>query len=150
MKIKNYLKSGILILTTLFLISCGSDDDSNNPDASADLIIGKWIYQAQSENGVTIPHNDCEPSTTEFSANGDVFSLYYGTNNNGDCVVVDTVNGDWEKLPSGQYQFNFDGDNFNYMDTVIFENNNNRLILEDTDTDGNGNVIVYRFEYNRE
>ncbi len=147
---KRDFKLVILILSTIFITSCGSDDDTTNPNTDVDLIIGKWIYQTQFENGVPITDNDCEPSTIEFGANGDRLDLYYGTNNSGDCIVVDTVNGDWVKLSNGQYQFNFDGDNFDYMDTVIFENANNRLILEDTDTDGNGNTIVYRFEYNRE
>ena len=91
--------------------------------------------------------NDCKPSTIEFTSNGNRNDLYYDENISGNCVVVDNVNSTWTKINSNSYQFNQNGDI--YTETVTFENNNNKLTLESSDTDGNGNIIIYKFIYNR-
>jgi hypothetical protein len=128
------------------LISCGSDDDGNSKNL-IDPLIGNWEYSTQFEDDTQTTVNDCSPSTIVFTQIGNRTDLYYGTDNSGNCIVVDTVNMTWEKLSDGTYQFTQNG--FSFSDVVTFENDDNTLTLEDSDTDGNGNVVVYRFVYSR-
>jgi hypothetical protein len=135
-----------LILPLIVLISCNSDDDGNSENPN-DPLIGNWEYLTQFEDDMQITVNDCSPSTIEFTQTGNRTDLYYGTDNFGNCIVVDTVNMTWEKLSNGTYEFTQNG--FSFSDVVTFENDNNTLTLENSDTDGNGNVVVYQFIYSR-
>lgn len=132
----------LLIIVLGFLSSCDKSDSE-----SQDLIVGKWKYATQYENNIQSTQNDCKPSTIEFKSNGNRNDLYYDSNLSGNCVVVDNVNSTWEKINSNTYQFNHNGDI--YSETVSFENGNNKLILQSSDTDGSGNIIIYKFIYNR-
>ena len=132
----------LLIIVLGFLSSCDKSDSE-----SQDLIVGKWEYATQYENNIQSTQNDCKPSTIEFKSNGNRNDLYYDSNLSGNCVVVDNVNSTWEKINSNTYQFNHNGDI--YSETVTFENGNNKLILQSSDTDGSGNIIIYKFIYNR-
>jgi hypothetical protein len=145
---KNVFANLTLILSLIVFISCGSNDDGNTENQT-DPLIGKWEYFTQFEDDTQTTVNDCSPSTIEFTQAGNRTDLYYGTDNSGNCAVVDTVNMTWERLSDGIYQFTQNG--FSFSDTVTFKNNNNNntLTLEDSDTDGNGNVVVYRFVYTR-
>jgi hypothetical protein len=134
----------IVLLASFALISCSSDNDDNT--STQDPIIGAWYYIAQFENDADTTVNDCEPSVLEFTANGNRTDIYF-SDNSGDCVVVDTVNMTWERLSDGTYEFTQNG--FTFSETVIFENDNTTLNLESSDTDGNGNVVTYRFVYNK-
>lgn len=117
------------------------------PGNQTDPLIGNWEYSTQFENDTQTTVNDCNPSTIEFTQAGNRTDLYYGTDNSENCIVVDTVNITWERLTDGTYQFTQNG--FSFSDVVTFENDNNTLTMEDSDTDGNGNVVVYRFVYTR-
>jgi hypothetical protein len=128
------------------MVSCSSNDDENNEN-SADPIIGNWEYSTQFENDTQITVTDCSPSTIEFTELGNRTDLYYGNDNSGDCVIVDTVNMTWQKLSDGTYEFTQNG--FSFSEIVTFENGNNTLTLESSDSDGNGNVVTYKFIYNR-
>ncbi|MDO9261664.1 MAG: hypothetical protein Q7U08_06965 [Flavobacteriaceae bacterium] len=139
---KNLLKNLTLILSVSLIISCSGDDEN-----TVDPIIGIWKYSTQFENSTQTTVNDCSPSTIEFTSAGNRTNLYYGKNNSGNCVVVDNVNMTWKKLSANSYQFTQNG--FPFTETVIFENGNNTLTLEDSDTNGNGNIVVYRFVYTR-
>lgn len=132
----------LLIIVLGFLSSCDKSDSE-----SQDLIVGKWEYATQYENNIQSTQNDCKPSTIEFKSNGNRNDLYYDSNLSGNCVVVDNVNSTWEKINSNTYQFNHNGDI--YSETMTFENGNNKLILQSSDTDGSGNIIIYKFIYNR-
>ncbi|WP_298239534.1 hypothetical protein [uncultured Algibacter sp.] len=143
---KNLLTNLTLILSLIILTSCSSDD-SGNTENQTDPLIGTWEYSTQFENDTQITVNDCSPSTIEFTQAGNRTDLYYGTDNSGNCVVVDTVNMTWEKLSDGTYEFTQNG--FTFSDVVTFENDKNTVTFEDSDTDGNGNVVVYRFVYTR-
>lgn len=131
-----------LIVLLTFINSC-----DNNDSGTDDLIVGKWEYSTQYENSLQVTQNDCKPSTIEFKKSGTRNDLYYDENVSGNCVVVDNVNLTWTRINSNTYQFNQNGDI--YTETVIFENNNNKLTLESSDIDGSGNVIIYKFIYNR-
>ncbi|MDD3721715.1 MAG: hypothetical protein PHW92_04390 [Lutibacter sp.] len=143
---KNLLTNLTLILSLIVFTSCGSDDDGNTENQT-DPLIGNWEYSTQFENDTQTTVNDCSPSTIEFTQAGNRTDLYYGTDNSRNCIVVDTVNITWKRLTDGTYQFTQNG--FSFSDVVTFENDNNTLTLEDSDTDGNGNVVVYRFVYTR-
>lgn len=134
------------IATILLLILTSCNDEENN-DNSLDQLIGTWEYSTMFENEKQITAKDCKPSTIEFTTNGNRTDIYYNRNNSGECVIVETINMTWMKLKDNSYQFTHNG--FDYTDSVIFENENNTLILEDSDTDGYGDLIVYKFIYNR-
>lgn len=142
---KKLFRNLILIVVIIFINSC----DNTNDDGlqNNDLIIGKWEYSTQYENNIQTTQNDCKPSTIEFTSNGNRNDFYYDENISGNCVVVDNVNATWTKINSNSYQFNHNGDI--YTETVTFENNNNKLTLESSDTDGSGTIIIYKFVYNR-
>lgn len=143
-KMKKLFRNLHLIVLLICINSC---DNNDNGSENSDLIVGKWEYSTQYENSTQTTQNDCKPSTIEFMTNGNRNDLYYDENISGDCVVVDDVNATWTKINSSSYQFNYDG--AIYTETVTFENNNTKLTLESSDTDGNGNIIVYKFIYNR-
>jgi hypothetical protein len=143
---KNLLSNLTLILSLILLTSCNSDDDENTKNTT-DPLIGNWEYSTQFENDTQTTVNDCSPSTIEFTQAGNRTDLYYGTDNSGNCVVVDTVNMTWALLSNGTYQFTQNG--FSFSDVVTFEDDDDTLTLEDSDADGSGNVVVYRFVYTR-
>jgi hypothetical protein len=132
----------LLIIVLIFIFSCDKSDSE-----AQDPIVGKWEYSTQYENDIQSTQNDCKPSTIEFQSNGNRNDLYYDSNLSGNCVVVDNVNSTWEKTNTNTYQFNHNGDI--YTETVTFENGNNKLILQSSDTDGSGNIVIYKFIYNR-
>ena len=140
---KIILKIKLLTLLTL-VISCTKSDDSSS---NVDSIIGKWEYSTQFENDIQFTQNDCKPSTIVFTSNGNRTDKYYDQNLANECVLVDNVNLTWTKINDKIYQFNQNGDI--YTGNVKFENENNKLILESSDDDGIGNVIIYKFVYNR-
>ena len=133
-----------LVTILLLVISCTKNDDNAS---NVDAIIGKWEYVTQFENGIQFTKNDCQPSTIEFTSNGNRNDKYYDQNPTNECVLVDNVNLTWTKINNNTYQFNQNGGV--YTENVTFENGNNKLILESSDTDGNGNSILYKFVYNR-
>ncbi|WMI69006.1 lipocalin family protein [Mangrovimonas sp. YM274] len=141
------LFKNLTIILNLVLITACSSDDSQDSNSSVDPLIGTWQYVTQFENDVQYTANDCSPSTIVFTQSGNRTDAYYDTNNTGDCVVVDTVNMTWQQLNDGTYQFTQNG--YSFSETVLFSENNNTLTLEDTDEDGNGNVITYSFIYTR-
>lgn len=143
---KNLLTNLTVILSLILTTSCSSNDSGNTENQTTPLI-GNWEYATQFENDIETTVNDCNPSTIEFTNSGNRTDLYYGTDSSGNCVVVDTVNMTWARLSDGTYAFTQNG--FTFSDIVTFENNNNTLIFENSNTDGNGNVIVYRFVYTR-
>ena len=138
---KRLLKINLLLLI-LFTISCSKSEDYN-----MDIIVGKWEYATQFENNIEFTRNDCQPSTVEFTGNGNRTDNYFDLNANNECVLVDDVNLTWTKINDNTYQFNQNGSL--YTNTVTFENGNNRLILESSDDDGDGNTIIFKFVYNR-
>lgn len=140
---KILLKINLLALLTLVFSCTKSDDNSSNVDS----IIGKWEYSTQFENDIQFTQNDCQPSTIQFTSNGNRTDKYYDQNLANECVLVDNVNLTWSKINVNTYQFNQNGDI--YTENVTFENGNNKLILENSDDDGNGNIVIYKFVYNR-
>ncbi len=132
----------LLIIVLIFIFSCDKSDSEVQ-----DPIVGKWEYSTQYENDIQSTQNDCKPSTIEFQSNGNRNDLYYDSYLSGNCVVVDNVNSTWEKTNTNTYQFNYNGDI--YSETVTFENGNNKIILQSSDTDGSGNIVIYKFIYNR-
>ena len=133
-----------LITLLILVLSCSKDDGNSS---NTDPIIGKWEYLTQFENAIQQTQNDCQPSTIEFNSNGNRNDKYYGLNLANECVLVDNVILTWLKINHNTYQFTQNG--ANYSENVIFENGNNKLILESSDTDGDGNTIIYKFVYNR-
>lgn len=136
------LKNSTLILSILLIISCSEDNEN-----SIDPIIGNWEYSTQFLNGIQTTTNDCKPATIEFTESGNRTDLYYQQNNSGECLIVDTVNMTWKYLNNNSYQFTQNG--FDFTETIIFENENNKLTLESSDSDGNGGINVHRFVYSR-
>ena len=148
---KKSLKYLTLILSIIVLTSCSNNDDGSTEN-SIDPLIGSWKYSTQFENDIQITVNDCKPSTIEITLDGYRTDLYYGIDGSGNCVVVDTVNMTWGTFSDGIYSdetYAFSLNSFAFVNTAIFENENNTLTLESSDTDGNGNVIIYRFVYTR-
>lgn len=141
------LFTNLTLILSIFLISSCSNDNNESIENQTDPIVGNWEYSTQFENDIQITANHCNPSTIEFTQTGNRTDLYYGTDNSGNCVVVDTLNMTWERLSDGTYKFTQNG--FTFSDDVTFENNDNTLTLENSDLDGNENVVVYRFVYTR-
>lgn len=140
---KKLLKFNLLTLLILF-ISCNKEESNTS---NSDSIIGKWEYSTQFENDIQHTQNDCKPSTIEFTSNGNRNDKYYDQNLANECVLVDNVTLTWTKINDNTYQFNQNGGL--YTENVTFQNGNNKLILESFDTDGNGNIVIFKFIYNR-
>ena len=139
---QHLLNNFTLIFFIILLTSCSSDGKGD-----IDPIIGNWEYSTQFENDNQITANDCSPATVEFTESMNRTDLYYGEDETDNCVVVDVVNMTWEKLNSGTYQFTQNG--YSFSNIVTFGNNNNTLTIESSDSDGSGNIVIYKFVYTR-
>ena len=140
---KKLLKK-ITVILVLILISCNNDENNEN---KKEQLIGNWEYVTMYENDKQITARDCKPSTIEITPDGNRTDIYYNRNNYGECIVVETIHMTWKKLNNNLYEFTHKG--LQYNDTVKFENDNNTLILVDSDTDGYGDLVYYKFVYNR-
>lgn len=141
----NTLKKFIFLFLGFLIVSCNAVDDDNNTDQT-DPIIGFWEYSTQFFNDVQSTATDCQVSTLEFTASGNRTNLYYD-DNSGNCILVDTVNMTWEFVENDTYEFIQDG--FAFTETVTFENGNNTVTFESSDSNGTGGIDVFRFVYNR-
>lgn len=134
------MKSILKITGGLFLVlsmmSCGNDDD--NARSNADLIIGTWQLDSETENGQQIQLDDCERrATVQFI--GDIFTstFYDDFDNPGTCEVDETFSA----------SYNVSGNmlsvtSFGLTDTIeITTLNDSILVLTETDTDEDGTFV---------
>lgn len=106
-----------LFITSAFLISCESDNDTD-----ADPIIGTWQLTSQTENGTEIS-TDCQRKTEiTFLENGTTSEIYYYDNGNNTCDF-ETDSANWENLGNSNYNFNYD-DIYGETVKIIFSQNN--------------------------
>lgn len=95
-----------LVLATISLISCGSNDDYGVQDK----IVGSWQYTAKATfvNGEQQPTevlSECERnSSITFGGYGSGSSIYYDTNGVGECTG-DPLPFMWVNMGNGIYRF---------------------------------------------
>ena len=137
----------LLILFSLFLISCSDDDSSGTNN---EVITGKWQLtefkveatfegpdgtEEQQEISTTL--EDCDPAPTfEFFSSGELERREFDVDiDNGSCSVGDLVSTDtWERINSNTIQINEVGDNQTIEFEVTF-NGDNQAEMSNEQTD---------------
>jgi len=108
------------VTTSLFLVGCGSDDDTVTVPDNSDLLIGEWsvveIDGEMSGEGVYDVDGYAYEITFEFQADGDFnFCYNYFSQNDPSENYSDCYHGDWEFTDSNQMMLNMtyvDGDTY--------------------------------------
>ena len=107
----------LIIITTLGLSSCTSDDD--NPDQ--DQLIGKWKAIEYSFNGV----ENSDPCDLEgvfsIKSDGTFTNEDYESDQNDTCFLDETVSGTWTNNGKNSYSFEAAGETETY--TMVFQGN---------------------------
>ncbi len=136
MKQLNFITRGIILIVT---ISC-----SNNGIIIADPIIGTWkpvkeVGFVIDGTPVSIESTPCEQTSRYIlTANGNFTYSEFHEETGGGCVPDESyiIDGTWVKLPTGQYQFDFNYFNAQTQQTesdsqtpdkVTFSNNNSTM-----------------------
>lgn len=134
-----------LFTSIFFLTSCNNND--SHSFSSVDPIIGKWQLYKYYKDGIETDNATCNPTTEEYkSTNNLLLVTHYESNANLECIA-EQKNYGWLRSSENIYKMLIDGV-FVYR-SVIFENGNNTLIYEESETDNNGNFISIRFVFHR-
>ncbi|MFD1094702.1 lipocalin family protein [Salegentibacter chungangensis] len=117
----------LLFLLALILMACSPEAENETPD---DPIIGSWHYKklleypAEGEVMETRGSDCFQKSTLTFSPNGDMSSVHYHFNAQGQCEINEratTTDLSWERISEGKYRIS--GENGSTVrDLVDFPN----------------------------
>ncbi|APU09690.1 hypothetical protein A5M85_05145 [Cellulophaga lytica] len=143
-----YFKITLLLLLTISITNCSSDDD--NPTESIDPIIGEWKLIQITENGEQITISDCESlNVIEFLNNGSIKDTYFEPNQNNanDCIEFVDNSGEWQKTTETEYEIKLEDGDLNYTSTTVFSQNNSMHTQTFSIIDGGKNyTYVYNYE----
>ncbi len=152
------MKNTLLILFTLILFSCSSDNDDNNDSESLDPIIGTWteIGQGTVSDDGTDQFSEYDyfcVTLGRFSFNDDrsfrieTFSESSGIAGDENCTSTGILIGTWENNGEN-YLFNIESDSSNEPESgqaeikIEFPNENQMEWIFDSESDG----IDYTYE----
>jgi len=129
-----------LFITSIFLISCSSDDDNNS---SLEPIIGEWQLTSYKFNGEE-KANDCDKkSTTTFFKNGTGNSIGFDFTQNKCERFTDTFT--WVNLGDSKYRT--DNGYYAYTTEITFSNNNSVLMTFRTEiNNGSSETVSYTYK----
>ncbi len=150
---KSNLIIGILIIG-IMILSCKSDDNSNETTNKQELLIGKWkkikigvICSSGSETSEE--YSICKQNgTITFKPDGTYIDIPYVEYNN-ECIVDGESNGTWEIIDDELYTKQSGSTDF--IKAILFEVSKTSLKLggNSDSCDGEQNLSIEYLEYSR-
>lgn len=131
-----------LLITSLFLISCGSNND--NVNLSTDKIVGNWnLFSQKIDDTETI--TDCTKQTTfNFESDRILRQTFYSFFNN-NCSAGSQIISSWVFSGDSKYRIT---NSSGASQTLEFSFSENDTKFSISETDANGVVTVSVFEKN--
>ncbi|WP_294230031.1 lipocalin family protein [uncultured Chryseobacterium sp.] len=146
------MKKPLLALVLFSVVSCGGNDEDQDPGNKAS-IIGKWsvekseIYKSINQQILTSYSTDCQKMGTYEFTSSHLISISYADNNN-TCVKTDFSTRKYS-FDKGKGKFWFEGEEkYPYFITKLTASD---MVIEDRmqDFDGDGTRDVLRRFYKR-
>ena len=120
---KNLLKMAF-IAAAIFVTSCGKSDDQTNNN-----LVGSWIIESETENGIAKVLNECEKKNTyTFTADNKYSLVSYDKNPANNQCVAETENGTYS-ITGKQIVLTEQGNRIGEADEATFSIANNKLTL---------------------
>lgn len=125
---KNLLKMAF-IAAAIFVASCGKSDDKTNNQTNNNNLVGSWIIESETENGIAKVLNECEKKNTyTFTADNKYSLVSYDKNPANNQCVAETENGTYS-ITGKQIVLTEQGNRIGEADEATFSIANNKLTL---------------------
>lgn len=112
MEMKRKLKIVLLLISVFGFIYCSNNDD-NNVDDNANLLLGKWYIIQENQDPAEWPLNECEKlGYLEFFSNGNYREIRGEKNDDDTCSTYENQ-GQWS-VTDGKLALDDSTDNFIY------------------------------------
>lgn len=116
------------IAVAIFVTSCGKSDDKTNNQTNNSLV-GSWIIESETENGIAKVLNECEKKNTyTFTADNKYSLVSYDKNPANNQCVAETENGTYS-ITGKQIVLTEQGNRIGEADEATFSIANNKLTL---------------------
>lgn len=116
------------IAAAIFVTSCGKSDDKTNNQTNNNLI-GSWIIESETENGIAKILDECEKKNTyTFTADNKYSLVSYETNPTNNQCVAEIENGTYS-ITGKQIVLTEQGNRIGEADEATFSIANNKLTL---------------------
>ena len=125
---KNLLKMAF-IAAAIFVTSCGKSDDQTNNQTNNNNLVGSWIIESETENGIAKVLNECEKKNTYTFTTDNKYSLVsYDINPTNNQCKESQEEGTYT-ITGKQIVLTEKGDRIGEADEATFSIANNKLTL---------------------
>ena len=124
---KNLLKMAF-IAAAIFVTSCGKSDDKTNNQTNNSLV-GSWIIESETENGIAKVLNECEKKNTYTFTADNKYSLVSYDKNPANNQCKENLEEGTYTITGKQIVLTEKGDRIGEADEATFSITNNKLTL---------------------
>ncbi|WP_315189638.1 lipocalin family protein [Capnocytophaga sputigena] len=126
---KNLLKMAF-IAVAIFVTSCGkSDEQTNNQTNNNNNLVGSWIIESETENGIAKVLNECEKKNTYTFTTDNKYSLVSYDKNPTNNQCKENLEEGTYTITGKQIVLTEKGDRIGEADEATFSIANNKLTL---------------------
>ena len=126
---KNLLKMAF-IAVAIFVTSCGkSDEQTNNQTNNNNNLVGSWIIESETENGIAKVLNECEKKNTYTFTTDNKYSLVSYDKNPANNQCKENLEEGTYTITGKQIVLTEKGDRIGEADEATFSITNNKLTL---------------------
>ena len=126
---KNLLKMAF-IAVAIFVTSCGkSDEQTNNQTNNNNNLVGSWIIESETENGIAKVLNECEKKNTYTFTTDNKYSLVSYDKNPTNNQCKENLEEGTYTITGKQIVLTEKGDRIGEADEATFSITNNKLTL---------------------
>ena len=126
---KNLLKMAF-IAVAIFVTSCGkSDEQTNNQTNNNNNLVGSWIIESETENGIAKVLNECEKKNTYTFTTDNKYSLVSYDKNPRNNQCKENLEEGTYTITGKQIVLTEKGDRIGEADEATFSIANNKLTL---------------------
>ena len=118
-----------LVAVAIFVTSCGKSDDQTNNQTNNNNLVGSWIIESETENGIAKVLNECEKKNTYTFTTDNKYSLVsYDINPTNNQCKESQEEGTYT-ITGKQIVLTEKGDRIGEADEATFSITNNKLTL---------------------
>lgn len=122
-----------IILLLVFLVSLITIISCSNDDSPSDPLVGRWKLIEIIYNEDSLDPGCNGEGILKFFINGTYSVDLYLEDINNDCIFEETINGVWNNLGEGKYEFEREDNEPDIID-VVFSQNTFSITLDQTTT----------------
>ena len=117
-----------LVAVAIFVTSCGKSDDKTNNQTNNSLV-GSWIIESETENGIAKVLNECEKKNTYTFTTDNKYSLVSYDKNPTNNQCKENLEEGTYTITGKQIVLTEKGDRIGEADEATFSITNNKLTL---------------------